>query len=204
MVEIIPNWHPLLVHFTVALFSIATLLMVLSKVLGSEELRGQMVLVAKWNLWLGALITLFTLGSGLYAYYTVDHDSPSHLIMIEHRNLALLTALLFISLAVWVYTAHKKAKGLSTGMLAMALIASTLLAATAWHGGELVYRHGIGVLSLPEAHGKGHDHQHGSAAAHGHGAIESEGADLDGESNHHDELSTDLAPPRHDHHDHQH
>ena len=28
MVEIVPNWHPLLVHFTIALLTIATLLFI--------------------------------------------------------------------------------------------------------------------------------------------------------------------------------
>lgn len=56
-----------------------------------------------------------------------------------------------------------------------------LVIATAWHGGELVYRHGLGVLSLPVAEA---DHVH----SHEHGIIP------DGEAHAHvDETSEDQA-----------
>jgi uncharacterized membrane protein len=37
IVEIIPNWHPIFVHFTVALFSTATGLFILGAVAGKRE-----------------------------------------------------------------------------------------------------------------------------------------------------------------------
>ena len=40
------------------------------------------------------------------------------------------------------------------------LITLALLASTAWHGGELVYRYGIGVISLPQSSGPDHQHKH--------------------------------------------
>ncbi len=51
-------------------------------------------------------------------------------------------------------------------------MAAALLAVTAYKGGELVYRHGLGVLSLPETHegapGPPHGHHHGGEP-HDHG-----------------------------------
>jgi uncharacterized membrane protein len=44
MIEIIPNWHPILVHFTIALLAIATLLFVVSAVAG----RGRAMPGSKW------------------------------------------------------------------------------------------------------------------------------------------------------------
>ena len=37
-----------------------------------------------------------------------------------------------------------------------------MVASTAWHGGELVYRHGLGVLSLPATEHGQLGHEHGS------------------------------------------
>ena len=54
-------------------------------------------------------------------------------------------------------------------MRALALSAAALLlGATGWHGGELVYRYGLGVLSLPAAEGEGHDHVHADGEMHEH------------------------------------
>ena len=38
------------------------------------------------------------------------------------------------------------------------VIGVILLGVTAWYGGELVYRHGLGVMSLPESETEGHSH----------------------------------------------
>lgn len=44
--------------------------------------------------------------------------------------------------------------------------AAGLLLSTAWHGGELVYRYGLGVMSMPKSHGEGHAHEHGPGMGH--------------------------------------
>jgi uncharacterized membrane protein len=163
MINIIPNWHPVFVHFTVALLIVAAALHLLSHFVANREFANQLTIVARWNLWIGAGFTLVTVAAGWYAYYTVAHDAPSHLAMTEHRNWAMATLVLFLGIAGWEYYLHRhgKSKGwLFTGLLA---IAAALLLTTAWHGGELVYRHGLGVMSLPEAEsgeGGAHDHTH--------------------------------------------
>ena len=172
MVEIIPNWHPIFVHFTVALLSLAVVLSIIVAFLSDGRLRQQWRLVAQWNLWLGAGITLLTVAAGVVAYNTVAHDSPSHEAMIEHRNWALVTAAVFIGLAIWSWQRARADKAPGGVLLAGLLIGGVLLAATAWHGGELVYRYGLGVKSLPKtsAHdhvgGGEHDHEHEHDQAH--------------------------------------
>ena len=44
-------------------------------------------------------------------------------------------------------------------------VAGSVLVSTAWHGGEVVYRYGIGVMSLPnvEEGADGHNHSHNTA-----------------------------------------
>lgn len=158
MIEIIPNWHPIFVHFTLALLSVSLGLFIVGKFVKCD----QAILVAKWNLWMGAGISLFTLVAGVYAYNTVAHDTPSHEAMTEHRNWALATMALLVPVVIWSVVSHRQKKPVSMGFLALFLVVGGLLASTGWHGGEVVYRYGLGVMSLP----KTDSHDHG---AHDHG-----------------------------------
>lgn len=163
MIEIIPNWHPIFVHFTVALLSIAVILFVAVRFINDQKLRHQWEIVAQWNLWLGAIITVLTVAMGVVAYNSVAHDTPSHAAMTEHRNWALATTVLFLSLAIWSALRARAGQGINTVMLVGLLVAGGLLMSTAWHGGEVVYRYGLGVMSLPKADDHGHaggKHEH--------------------------------------------
>ena len=161
MIAILPNWHPVFVHFTVALLIVATAIHLLSHFVRNRELANQLAIVARWNLWIGVGFTLLAVAAGWYAYYTVAHDAPSHSAMTEHRNWAMATFVMFLGIAGWEYYLHRHGKNkgwLFTGLMA---VAAALLLSTAWHGGELVYRFGLGVMSMPKPEGPGHTHEHG-------------------------------------------
>lgn len=166
MFEIIPNWHPIFVHFTVALFSLAVGLFVVTPFIKSP-LKEQWQIVARWALWFGAAFTVVTGLTGLYAYNTVAHDTPSHAAMTDHRNWAIATVSLFLILAAWSIFRARQNKAFGALFIAAMLIAGGLLASTAWRGGEAVYRFGLGVMSLPKAKGEGHAHEHAEGAEHG-------------------------------------
>ena len=180
-IEIIPNWHPIFVHFTVALLSISALFYLAGLVLRKPNL----LVVARWNLWIGAGITVGTVLAGFYAYNTVAHDGPSHAAMTDHKNWALVTASIFGVLALWSLAKHRGAKSISSGFVVLILLASGLLAVTGYKGGEVVYRHGMGVMRMPEVSGDGGhgSHAHGEDAGAGHhGAAE---AEPHGDAGHH-------------------
>lgn len=166
IVEIIPNWHPIFVHFTVALFSTATGLFVLGTVAGKKEWSKTVLTAAHINLWLGALATIATIAAGLYAYNTVNHDAPSHLAMTDHRNWAFGTAALFALITLWSFKTFAKAK-VGMAFLAVLIISTGILATTAFKGGELVYRYGMGVMSMPSNSGGHDDHEHADGQGHG-------------------------------------
>lgn len=148
MFEIIPNWHPIFVHFTVALLSLAAALFVLLRFV-PEPLRQQWETVARWNLWIGAAVTVLTGITGFHAYNTVAHDVPSHLAMTVHHNLALITIMIILLLAVWSVMRIRAGIALNGIFLVMMLVTGMMVAVTAWHGAEVVYRYGVGVMSLP-------------------------------------------------------
>lgn len=103
MIEIIPNWHPFFVHFTVALVSVSVIFHLLARITAKQALREQWLVVARWTLWAGAAITVVTVIAGIYAYNTVAHDELSHVAMTTHRNWALVTATVIFLTAGWAW-----------------------------------------------------------------------------------------------------
>ena len=166
MIEIIPNWHPYLVHFTIALLTVSVITIVVSALAKDIDRRRQLLTFGLWNLWLGVAISLLTAGAGIYAYNTVDHDTPSHAAMTDHRNWALITLAVFISLAIWSRMSASLRTKASPVFLLAAVIGLLSLMTTGYKGAETVYRHGIGVMSLPKSEGEGHAHEHGESHAH--------------------------------------
>jgi hypothetical protein len=82
--------------------------------------------------------------------------------MTLHRNWGLATGVAFIGLVFLVWKARRKAKPLSW-LFALALLGGlALLLGTGYRGGELVFRYGLGVRSLPahDKEGQG-PHEHG-------------------------------------------
>ena len=189
--QIIPNWHPIFVHFSVALLSVAALLKLGAFFISNDSLRKQLDLVARWNLWIGAGFVVLTVIAGVFAYNTVSHDTPSHAAMTDHRNWALVTAAIFLLIAGWRGMVARAGKP-SGGLFVVILLAATgLLGVTAWKGGELVYRYGLGVMSLPKAD----THEHAEGEQHDHGAGM--------EDDHHDDsnLQSETQTPDHHHDD---
>ena len=197
MLEIIPNVHPIFVHFTVALLSAALMFYVLGllslKTGFLASYQAEFQVVARWCLWSGALFSLVTAFFGWQAFNSVKHDEPAHIAMLEHRNWALVTLLVYIPIALWVFFRHRADKVGTGPVIAVLFLAQGLLLSTAWHGGELVYRHGLGVLSLPKA---GHHHHHGGDADHDHGDEETGAAHTheegDEEHHHHEHADDDY------------
>ena len=213
MPEIIPNWHPIFVHFTVALWLLAVGLFVVARFV-SEPLREQWQVVARWSLWFGAGFTVLTGLSGWNAFNTVAHDTPSHAAMLEHRNLAVITIACFFALTVWSVLWSRQGKALGVVFVVPMVVAGGLLVSTAWHGGELVYRYGLGVMALPNvddhdhsapghSHGGGDDHAHDDGHSHDHGHeatmddthMDFGGMDFD------DDMPMDAMPGSDHHHD---
>ncbi len=162
MIQIIPNWHPIFVHFTFALFSTAigfyTFAYLLKKLKLYPSLAFEFEIVAKWCIWIVSIIVIGTILTGLYAYYTVNHDAPSHVIMTLHRNWALVTAGAIVLVTFWSLWSSYNRKIITSYFIFALFVLQGLLLSTAWHGAELVFRYGIGVMSLPQSKVRGHHH----------------------------------------------
>ena len=162
MIEIIPNWHPIFVNFTVALFTVSALLYIVALLSPNAPWRHGCLAAAHWNLALGAGFALITVGTGLNAYYTVAHDSPSHAAMTNHRNWAFAAAGVIVAMALWQWFRRRRDSQPNVLLAVTMMLAGGLLTVTAWKGAELVFRYGLGVMALIETEGPGHNHEHPS------------------------------------------
>ena len=170
MIEIIPNWHPLFVHFPIALVMISTACFVGGIVLCKHSISEELFVVSKWTLWFAGLSAIATAYTGWLAYNTVAHDAPSHQAMTLHKNWALPTAGL-IALSALAVLFIRKTWGKERVLLSATclVVLSGLISITGYLGAESVYRYGIGVMSLPKVEGSGDhgSHSHGSEESHG-------------------------------------
>jgi uncharacterized membrane protein len=144
-------WHPVFVHFSVALLFVATLFYVLAIIVRGRPIAQQWVVVAQWNLWLGIGLTGLTVLFGWLAFNSVNHDDAAHELMLAHRNWALATTVIFAILALWSLWDRKEKRYLSWVFGALMILASCSLLATALRGGDLVYGHGLAVSALPKS-----------------------------------------------------
>ncbi|MCF6301366.1 MAG: hypothetical protein L3J52_09660 [Proteobacteria bacterium] len=114
MIEIIPNLHPIFVHFTVSLLVFTGLLQLLIWFLKEKFNKPTIFAVQKWRIILGTASIIITVATGLQAYYSVGHDTPSHAAMTDHRNWAFITATVFL-LGATLYHLIPKSKQVLAG-----------------------------------------------------------------------------------------
>jgi uncharacterized membrane protein len=156
MFSSLPNVHPFLVHFPVALFT-TSLVLDLSLVAGLR--RSWLDRAALLGLGSAALSSLATAWSGKVAAdaLTPSLDEATSAAVASHGDWAFATVVLFFLVALIRLEAlwrdrESPAPRLNRARLLalpLALVAEGCLLATAGRGGELVYRHGVGVVSGP-------------------------------------------------------
>ncbi len=151
--EGLPNWHAALVHFPVALLPLAVVF----------DLAGLLLRRVRWLE--RAAATLLVIGAvTAFAAYRAGHEAEeslpklepeAHEVLEEHEFLAWCALALFIPVAaVRAAVALRDARQASPRLLPLRwlLLVSAaaglwVLADTADHGGQLVYRHGVAVTA---------------------------------------------------------
>ncbi len=147
-----PNIHPLIVHFPIALLITAVgmnlLMLIFRKTEGFKYTTALLYI-------LGAVSTVAAYFSGREAVDTVELPPAANSILGNHADLALLTLLLFLVVAIiylvlW-WKSFKVNNRVLYAVFLLAAAGSVLLMRTGEYGGRMVFEQGVGVKkTVPE------------------------------------------------------
>lgn len=146
--SILPGWHPIVVHFPLALVVTAAPLLVTARLLRAERHAGMLATVGTWNLCIGAVAAVLALATGLAAVLDLHLGAAAHQAISVHLKWAIFTTLALVLLAVW-RGAGSAPQSRPTWLFIVVLSAATLaLIVTGYRGGQNVYRYGVGVSTI--------------------------------------------------------
>lgn len=140
-----PNLHPLVVHFPIALFVTAVICELLAYFRKSPLLSNTALLTAC----VAAIGAIFAVLTGLAARSIVPVSGEAHLTLKSHETLGYLVlaaSLVFAALKAASYLL--KTDRLLTTQLSVGFAGVVIAFMAAYEGGELVYKHGVGVSAF--------------------------------------------------------
>lgn len=154
-----PNVHPLLVHFPIALLTTFWVFDLLGTWLKHDDWRR----AASWFLYFGTVTAIFTVAAGFVAADSVPHSDEVHHFMEEHEHLGVTILAVALVLSVWRLLARTMIREAANVLhLLMTAIMIGLLFFAADLGGLMVYRYGVAVQAVPPpADGATLQHAHG-------------------------------------------
>ena len=144
---LLPGWHPVVVHFPLALVLTSAAALCLARVLRQQGLAATLATVGTWNLCLGTLGALLELGTGLAAVIDLHPGPAARQAVSLHLKWAVVTSLGLLILAVWRGAGKPQDSRPSRLFLVLLCAACAALIMTGYRGGQNVYRYGIGVMN---------------------------------------------------------
>ena len=143
-IHALPNIHPLVVHFPIALYTTFCLLELIAVLRRSDRVFH----AASWTLYIGVLSAVTSILLGMQAARSVPHGGIVHTIIDQHESYAVTATGIAMILAFWRSIAGERLMDLSPARfvhLVLALITVVLIFLTADLGGLMVYKFGVGV-----------------------------------------------------------
>jgi uncharacterized membrane protein len=144
-VNLVPGWHPLVVHFPIALTLTAGLFLIAAKLVRSDSLAATLATVGTWNLCVGAVAALLALATGLAGVLDLQVSAAAHAAISTHVKWAIFTSLALLLASVWRGAGTAQQSRPSWLFVAVLCAICMALSATGYLGGENVYRFGVGV-----------------------------------------------------------
>ena len=143
--HLVPGWHPLVVHFPLALIVSGAVALTLARMLPDERMAATLATVGTWNFCLGAVLVYLALGTGLAAVIDLQVDPTARQSISRHVKSAVVTTLLMTLAAVWRGAGAVPASRPTWVFLVMLWAATSATVVTGYRGGQNVYVHGVGV-----------------------------------------------------------
>ncbi len=143
-IHALPNIHPLIVHFPIALFTTFLLLEILSMIRRNERLYY----AASWTLYMGIIFAVTAIFLGMQAALSVPHGGSIHSIIDQHQSYATTATGIAAVLALWRIVAGERLITLAPARwvhLLLAMVMVLMIFLTADLGGLMVFKFGVGV-----------------------------------------------------------
>jgi uncharacterized membrane protein len=139
-------WHPIAVHFPLALVVTAAAALFGARLLRHARLAAALAIVGTWNLCVGALAVILALATGLGAAIGLHVGAPARQAVSMHVKWAIFTALAVLLTATWRGAGNAMDERPSWLFLVILAAATAALIVTGYLGGQNVYRFGVGVM----------------------------------------------------------
>jgi uncharacterized membrane protein len=147
----VAEWHPIAVHFPLALTVTGTLALTAARIPLAARHATTLATVGTWNVTLGAVGLLFALGTGLAAVATLDLPTSVRAAVGLHVKWAVFTSVALLLAVVWRGAGNAADSRPSAALLVILWAATAALVMTGYRGGQNVYRYGVGVAPRAES-----------------------------------------------------
>ena len=156
------NLHPITVHFTIALFSLAVLFEILGWILKKESFKN----AGFWNLAFALPSAIASVLTGIYAESLVPPDEAIHKAIETHSTFGVIVLAVIAVLFIWRIAAQGRYfRKLPALFTIVGIIGFGVMSVGAYFGGELVFTHGAGVKPVMENMAKQSPDHSGNEAA---------------------------------------
>ena len=139
------EWHPMAVHFPLALTVTGALALSGARLVPPARHGATLAVVGTGNLCLGALGALLAVGTGLAAVASLELAPSARAAVGLHVKWAIFTTAALALLAVWRGAGTDPKSRPSGAFLVILWVITAALIVTAYRGGQNVYRFGVGV-----------------------------------------------------------
>jgi len=144
--RIVPGWHPIVVHFAVALSVTGAFVLLAARYARRPRLIQSAAVAGTFNLGLSAVFSLLAILSGIAAVWDLHLSAAPRAAVSMHVIWAFFTTLALLLLSVWRVFGASPEEAPSNLFISIMLATIAAVTVTAYLGGENVYRYGIGVL----------------------------------------------------------
>ena len=151
------TFHPLFVHFPIALLTLAGIVALVDVLQSKYQLKK----VVLWNLIAGTIGAGITVLSGLRDASVIPHNETIHEILEVHEKLGIAILILSIILSVWFIIRYLKMKRIENLLFVLVLwFGLAMVGYTGFLGGKMVYDNGAGIKPMQSTFpAEGHEHQ---------------------------------------------
>lgn len=139
------TFHPLFVHFPIALLIVTGIIALIDLLNGKFQLKK----VILWNLIFAALGTIITVVSGFIDADVIPHNLTIHEIMEVHEHIGISLLIVTSILSVWIVFRFSKMKKSENILFVIVLwVALILVSYNGFLGGKMVYDNGAGIKPM--------------------------------------------------------